>query len=294
MKHAKVFFDYRIIIVLVLFSTIYFGSTFLPARKSILDFFDGDGELLFILETTAILLGIAFQAYFFGLITDLLLRKIKTGEVSLFDSIKRTKLWFPRSMTAFFVGWSGIMIITFFVVQISSDALFSFLGAFLSGIWITLTFTFYPTMIASQKPIFRSIVEAFSINIRSVNRWFHWLLLLFFVSGGFTFLWVPEYWANSYLGIDHDYAGWMVHFQWLGGYSFQSYWYSDLTKWLFLNPPAIFTYLVIFTNISIATFIKMKVTQILFESEYFFESSKEVNNINVISNFKTPRPTSVS
>lgn len=125
-------------------------------------------------------------------------------------------------------------------------------------------------MIVNGKTIFRAFIESFKVSFYSVNKWFHLVLILFFISGGVTFLWVPENLASRYLGIEHEYWGWMTHLRSLSGYSFKSYWFNDLSQWLFLTPSKALIFLVGLINILISTFVRIKVTQILFENEYLF------------------------
>lgn len=256
----------------------------MPTRMNLIDFWNGKVIYAYYSEKVVDGVVILITSFIYGWLTYSIIRNKEGKNSSLLETLKAVKIWLPRSLAALFIGWIGMYCISFLMGQVGNDFVFSFLAFLFYGLWITLTFTLYPTLIASQKPILKSLIEAFSINIKSANKWFHLLLLLFFISGGFTFLWVPEYWANRFWGMSEDYSGWMVHFQWLGGYSFQSFWYSDLTKWLFIDPPSIVALVVTFINILIATFVKIRVTGILFENGYLSKNPEsEAETISYIS-----------
>lgn len=271
MKRSESFLNQNIVGVLLIFSIISWGAAFLPSKIAIVNFF---GNLAFV-ELMMLFIGLSVHAFFYGWITDLILRRIRNEETNLINSIKEAKSWFPRSFAAISVGWAGIIAITFLVMQIDSNFLFSFISFLLGGLWITLSFTFYPLIIASRKSIFKSIPEALTTSIRSVNRWFHLLLLLFLISGGFVYIFIPQEIARQFTGTSENLAGWMVHFEWLGGYTFKPNWYIDYTRSLNIFPSKTVLAVLFFVNALIATVIKTKVTQILFESGYLSAEAED-------------------
>jgi hypothetical protein len=137
------------------------------------------------------------------------------------------------------IGWSGIFLINVVAASIESEPFFSFLSLFLTGMWITLTYTFFPIVIISRSSILKAVGEALSIGIKTVPRWFHLLLLVFILSGGFVYIWIPEQIAERYLNKPAALHGWMVHLEWLGGYSFKSNWLWDYARTLLVRPSGV-------------------------------------------------------
>jgi hypothetical protein len=242
----------------------YISFIFLPTRQTIVDSWRITNAVSYY-EIAIVLITLAANSFIFGWMSRQIISMCQGKNPSLTNSLNGILSWFPRSLVATTIGWLGILIINLLLIPVASDSVHSFLLVLFSGCWTTLTFTFYPTLIADESSLLRGVIKSFSVSLYSVRYWFHLYLAVFFISGGVTFLWLPEYWANSLLGVSHDYAGWMVHFQWLGGYSFHSYWYSDLSSWLFANPSIIITSAIMVFNVLVATFVKIRVTQILHE-----------------------------
>jgi hypothetical protein len=153
--------------------------------------------------------------------------------------------------------------------QILPYSLYSFLGPIVSGRWITFIFTLPLTVIGSPKPILNAFRDGFRTAAMSVNKWFHWFILLFFVSGGFVYIWIPQGIAQQFLPrVDADMHGWMVHFQMLGGYSFGWPWLEDYSRALLAHPPEYLYSILFVVSVVVATAINVRVAKILFRNGY--------------------------
>lgn len=291
MKNVRNFFNQTLLTVLLLLAIIDISQTFLPSRKDVLDFFNASGTLLDFIQLIAFFLHIMLYGFFYGWITNLILLLRNNEKVSLRDSLQEIKHWYPRSIIALTIGQTVLVATNLLLLGMNSlNILSSFpymsLTIFASGIWLTLTYTLYPTLIADRNPLWQSVKNSFAISVKSAPKWFHWFLLLFIFSGSLTFVWLPNSWAERTVG-ESPYSGWLYHVIWLGGYSFKNYWYSDLTYWLKLSSPMILTIPIFCLNILVATAIKIKVTQVLFEYGYLNENhSKDENSVNNISPIK--------
>lgn len=281
MKTLKNLLNPHLLTALILFSVFRLITTFTPTRKEVIDYFDGNGAYLFWIENVlSFFILLPAYAFFYGWITVLILLLVRKEDeddekINLKNSLGNILSWFPRSIAVLTVGWCGIIVLTYLLNSLSSDFLFSFLCFLLSGMWITLTFTFYPTIIASRKTLLKSFKEALFINIRSTGRWFHWLLLVFFLSGGFVYIWIPQEIAQKYITGSWDLIGWMVHFQWLGGYSFTPHWYLDYLQSLRIYSSKVVITVLFFISAAVLTLVKIKVTRMLITDGYISGTSRK-------------------
>lgn len=263
--------QYPIIRAILLPLTIFVAVTIplkavMPIRLTLVDFWNS-GLYAYYTELAVGWAFIFIYAFFFGWTTSALLGALWGDTPSTRKIFAKFWTWFPRSVAIVAVWWGVIWLIALLdtIPYLPSYVL----QIVLYGLWTTLTYPLYFTVIASPKPILRAFADGFYISVMSVNRWFHWFLLLFFVSGGFVYIWIPLGIAQQYLPrADRDMHGWMIHFQMLGGYSFEWSWLADYSRALLAHPPE-YVYSVLFVlSVLVATAVNIRVAKILFANGY--------------------------
>jgi len=238
----------------------------MPIRLDLMNFWNSD-LYAYYTEVAINWAFIVISAFFCGWTTWAILGALRDESLSTREIFAKITTWFPRSIAIVLLYATGMTVIS--VVRIAPDFLYSFIGPILSGLWITLTFTLPLTVIASPKRILSAFIDGFRTAAISVNRWFHWFLLLFFISGGFVYIWIPQGIAQQFIpDANQDMHGWMVHFQMLGGYSFNWPWLEDYSRALLIHLPE-YVYSILFVlSVLVAAAINIRVAKILFANGY--------------------------
>lgn len=239
----------------------------MPTRLELMDFWDS-GFYAYYTEVVINWSLILISVFFYGWTTSALLRALHGEKPSTREVFTKIRIWLPRSIAIVLLYCVGVMPISL-GSQILPYSLYSFLGPIVSGLLITLIFTLPLTVIGSPKPILAAFRDGFRTAAMSVNKWFHWFLLLFFVSGGFVYIWIPQEIAQRFIAdANADMHGWMVHFQMLGGYSFSWPWLEDYSRALLAHPPE-YVYSILFVvSVLVAAAINIRVAKILFKNGY--------------------------
>lgn len=261
MKVVRFFKNLNVFSLIFAYLCCWILWSFIPTRQGFLVYFNNSGQLLEFFETLAIVLNIIIHSIFYGILNDFILDYIKNKQVSLAKTLKEFNQWGIRSFIAVILGWGGFFLISIIANFISYELEYRIFISLFGIIWIVLTFILYPVLVLCKKSFIYAIYESFLLSIKTIHKWGHLLIFLFLVSGGITFIWLPI--IDGFTRESQNYFGWSVHFQWLGGYSFNLYWVSDLLERLFIPNSLITKVLCVLVSIIISISVKFKILEIL-------------------------------
>jgi hypothetical protein len=242
-----------------------------PTRLELINFFDGNVTSAYYTEKLFNISIFFIVSFAYGWLTMIVIGHLKDRPLSVREIFNSVKRWFGRSALINLMTWMGLYFINLFVIDYSNSFL-SAMALVLAAFWVILTFTFYPKIIASEKPIHEAFFDAFAGAFDSIKQWFHLFVILFIISGGITVF-------KDNVGN----LGWNIHILPIGGYSFYSYWLKDLFKVNLLASSNIITGIASLAAILIALFIKNNLTEILFKSGNLSRASQVESNDNQIS-----------
>lgn len=204
----------------------------------------------------------------YGYLSCFIIAKLLNLNVSFTEILRKSRYWLTKSILFLALIYGGFFILVLpFRHSLDGFLIFSLIILIVS----IATFTFYPTFIVSNKSFVKSIISSFTTNYQSILKWILWYLILTIIAGIYTFAWVRMP-ISEKIEMDVYDLRWQIHAQWLGGYYFNSFWYSDVVQWFSLQPAFYIDTLVILSSAIITILIKIKVIKILIDNSYITEA----------------------
>lgn len=263
----KRFFDVNIGITCILIFLVHFSLKFL-FDKEVSPLFIQQSEVALFYGKLVLSFGyIIATSFCYGLLSHLITAKCFDLQLTSSEILNCIGSWFSRSLIVTSLIWMGFYLsfIIFSLIFDLSGAMF--FAAVFCIFWSFAFYTFHPTLIVYKYSIGTSLIKSFKVNYESMWKWVTWYLLLAFLAGTYTFIWLPMESAKELEDSSFLYF-WQIHGQWLGGYYFIPFWQSDLTNWLKLKPTVLTDALVILASVVISVLIKIKITQTLVANNY--------------------------